>query len=210
MPERSGITAAILAILAFAGVAAVPSFLKKANAKAKPIIEPKLEPSFTSPARPHSGLNRIFKKPEAPRLIMDLDLLYEKWGQRYGVDPKLLKALAIVESSEQPNAKNPADPSFGLMQILCVNDGLDNPCKNKFNIEGWEGATPNRLFNPDFNVSLGAQIIAWNVRTYGFKRGIATYNRWASRKDPADGPFGNQRYVDKVLREYRALGGKES
>ena len=135
---------------------------------------------------------------------VEFDVLYSKYGKRYGVDPKLLKALAITESSENPNAVNPADPSAGLFQILCVPDGKGG-CANQFNIEGWPPPDRQRLFDPDYNTMLAAQIISWNISTYGFKRGIAVFNRWKSRFDPPNGPFGNQSYVDKVLKNFRGL-----
>lgn len=136
-----------------------------------------------------------------------LDDIYKEQGQRFGVDWKLLKALAIVESSERPQVKNPADPSYGLMQVLCVPDG-NGGCSNKFNIEGWPPAKAEDLYDAEYNVSLGAQIIKWNIETFGFEKGIAVYNNWSARNEQA--PYSNQSYVDKVLREFRNLGGEVS
>lgn len=135
---------------------------------------------------------------------VNLDDVYKEQGMRFNVDWKLLKALAIVESSERPEVKNPADPSFGLMQILCVPDGKGG-CSNRFNIEGWPPQKEEDLYDPQYNVSLGAQIIKWNIDTFGFVKGIAVYNNWSARNEQP--PFSNQSYVDKVLREYRGLGG---
>lgn len=135
-----------------------------------------------------------------------MDDIYRRHAQSVGVDWRLLKAIARVESSENPNAVNPSDPSVGLMQILCVPDGKGG-CANKFNIAGWPPKNREELFNPDFNVLLGAQILAWNIQTFGTSKGIAVYNSWSARNDPRNGPFRNQSYVDKVMAEYRALGG---
>lgn len=136
-----------------------------------------------------------------------LDDLYRKHATAAGLDWRLLKAIAIVESSENPNAVNPSDPSAGLMQVLCAGPGPDGRCTNRLNLPGWP---PRReaLFDPDTNLQFAAGILKWNIDSYGLLRGIAVYNRWASRLDPPDGPFGNQTYVDKVTREYRALGGR--
>lgn len=71
---------------------------------------PKVSADFKSP---------VVFGPELPLL----DALYARHGKEKGVDPTLLKALAITESSEDPRAVNPADPSVGLMQILCVPNG---------------------------------------------------------------------------------------
>lgn len=135
-----------------------------------------------------------------------MDEIFQKYGVKYGVDPILLKAIATVESSLNPQAVNPADPSVGLMQILCLPDGKGG-CRNRFNIDGWEDATFERLKDADFNVMLGAQILAWNLKTYGYPRGIAVYNAWDQRHAPVNGPFKNQSYVDKVIGAYRKLSG---
>lgn len=138
-----------------------------------------------------------------------LSVIYEKWGQHYKVDPLLLQAIARVESGENPTAKNLADPSFGLMQILCQDNGFGG-CKNEFHIQGWPPYSRNQLYDPDYNVQIGAQIIKYNITTFGFKRGIACYNNWSARKSPPTGPFPNNEYVDKVMLEYARLGGKQA
>ena len=138
---------------------------------------------------------------------MNLDEIYKIVGEEFTVDWRLIKALAIVESSERPGVKNAADPSFGLMQILCQPDG-NGGCSNTFNIEGWPPRSSDELFDPLYNVRLGTQIIKWNVETFGFKQGIAVYNNWGARNDSYDGPFRNQGYVNKVLSEFRKLGGQ--
>ena len=141
-----------------------------------------------------------------------LDSIFKKYGTRYGVDPLLLKAIATVESSLKSDAVNEADRySVGLMQILYrPSSALDrnSPPSNRFNIEGWNEATFDKLKDPDFNVKLGAQILAWNIKTYGMPRGIAVYNAWDQRHAPQGGPFKNQSYVDKVTRVYAQLQEK--
>lgn len=105
----------------------------------------------------------------------------------------------MTESRLNPNAVNAADnESIGLMQVLCRPDGLGG-CSNKFNVDGWSEATRKKLFDPRFNIRIGAQILAWNIRTYGLPKAIAVYNRWAERTALVAGPFENQSYVDAVL-----------
>lgn len=141
-----------------------------------------------------------------PAVRGGLDAIYQYHAKRNGLDWRLLKAIAQVESSENPNDVNPADPSFGLMQILCKPDG-NGGCRNKFYIDGWPPKNKEALFDPNYNVHLGAQILAWNIERYGFERGIAVYNSWGARNDDRNGPFRNQAYVTKVLRNYNALLG---
>lgn len=143
-----------------------------------------------------------------------LDAIFEKYGARYGVDALLLKAIATVESSLNPAAVRwnpPHDISVGLMQILylpIVPGDTNSAPKNWFNVDGWADATFEKLKDADFNVRIGAQIIAWNIKTFGFKRGIAVYNAWSARHAGVDGPFPNQPYVEKVLRVYARLREK--
>ncbi len=128
-----------------------------------------------------------------------IDDLFRKWGAVYGVEWRLLKAIADTESRLNPDAVNAADKeSIGLMQVLCRPDGAGG-CSNRLNVDGWSEATREKLFDPRFNIRIGAQILAWNIRTYGMPRAIAVYNRWAERTSPVAGPFLNKLYVDAVL-----------
>jgi soluble lytic murein transglycosylase-like protein len=133
--------------------------------------------------------------------------LFKKHANRKGLDWRLLKAIATVESSLNPQAYNPNDPSYGLMQLLCRQDGASGTCTNRLNVSDWPPENPNQLFDPDYSIHIASQILRWNIDNYGFKRGIATYNAWSAHKAPPNGPFPNQDYVDKVLSEYRNLGG---
>jgi transglycosylase-like protein with SLT domain len=141
--------------------------------------------------------------------VGNMDAAFQEHGARYGVDPLLLKAIATVESSLKPDAVNAADRySVGLMQILyrpSDPNNLNSKPLNHFDIDGWNEATFDRLKTIDFNVKLGAQIIAWNLKTYGYPRGIAVFNAWDQRHSPLHGPFKNQAYVDKVIRIYSEL-----
>ena len=129
--------------------------------------------------------------------------LFKKWGAAYGVEWQLLKAVARKESRLNPNAVNNADnESIGLMQVLCRPDGRGG-CANSLKVDGWSGATRRKLFDPDFNIKIGAQILAWNIRKYGMPKAIAVYNRWAERSSPVAGPFENHPYVVAVLGNYR-------
>ena len=132
----------------------------------------------------------------------DYDALFQKHGAAHGVDWRLLKVLAEVESHMNPRAENPDGFSAGLMQIHCRDDGRGG-CSNKFYIDGWPVKSRAQLYDPDTSVHLGAQIIAWNIRTYGLHKGIAIYNQWSARHTPNGVLFPNQFYVDKVLNAYR-------
>jgi soluble lytic murein transglycosylase-like protein len=132
-----------------------------------------------------------------------VDDLFRKWGAVYGVEWRLLKAVARKESRLNPNAVNDADnESIGLMQVLCRPDGQGS-CANTLKVDGWSEATRRKLFDPEFNIRIGAQILAWNIRKYGMPKAVAVYNRWKERSSPVAGPFENHAYVLAVLKNYR-------
>lgn len=137
--------------------------------------------------------------------------IFRKWGDRYGVDPLLLEAHAIVESNLDPDAVRwnpPSDISVGLMQILYIPTDLNDvnsPPKNRLNVDGWNAATFDKLKDPDFNVMIGAQIVRYNITTFGLPRAIAVYNNYSQRFAGMGGPFTNQSYVNKVSRAYAQL-----
>mgnify|MGYP001578957941 CR=1 FL=1 len=133
-----------------------------------------------------------------------LDAMYRAHAQAQGLDWRLVKAIAIVESSENTRAINARDPSIGIMQIHCT-EGMQGRCANRFDITGWSSVTRDALFDVQTNIGFGTKILSWNIRTYGFQRGIAIYNSWPARLTPAGKPFPNQSYVDKVLHTYRQL-----
>lgn len=145
----------------------------------------------------------------AQGLVMSLDDLYQRHGLAFGIDWRLVKAIAQHESGENPTAVNSADnESIGIMQVLCRPDGQGG-CKNRLNLPSWKDATREKLLDADFNISIGAQILASNVRIYGVPKGIAVYNAWDQHTAPTAGPFKNQRYVNDVLRRAHALGWTE-
>lgn len=129
---------------------------------------------------------------------VNLETIYRKHALINGLDWRLLKAIAITESNENPGALGDDGKSQGIMQVHCDANCPTCYCKNKLNVVGWGTATPEKLMDPDFNVKIAAQILAWNIGMYGHDKGIAVYNNWSSRLDPQEGPFRNQQYVDKV------------
>lgn len=133
----------------------------------------------------------------------DIDFIFQKYGDQFGLDWKLLKAVATQESGLNPNAVNPRDPSVGLMQILCRGYPSTVTCQNKFNIRGWPPETGEQLKDPDYNVYLGAQILKWNIDTYGLRKGIAVYNNWNARDQTE--PFSNQNYLERIMKIYEGL-----
>lgn len=134
----------------------------------------------------------------------DYDHLFRKHGEAQGVDWRLLKAIATVESHLNPRAENPDGLSAGIMQIHCA-PAHGATCRNRFDLPAWPPASREQLYDPDYNISIAAQILRWNICVYGLRRAIAAYNSWSARLTPRGEAFPNQYYVDKVLHTYRNL-----
>lgn len=82
---------------------------------------------------------------------------FQQAGQRYGVSPDLLRAIAKAESNLNPSATNHnrnATVDVGLMQINSIwADQL--------------GPTWNYLFDPCTNIMVGAWILSQCMSDYG-------------------------------------------
>lgn len=80
-------------------------------------------------------------------------LIMEKATER-GLDPCLVAGIIEVESSFNPDAQNPADPSLGLMQITPI-ALLDT--QQRGNISA--SVTFQQLRNPEINVEVGTEFL---------------------------------------------------
>lgn len=134
-----------------------------------------------------------------------LDATYRAHAEAQGLDWRLVKAIAIVESNERLDAVHVASQSHGLVQILCVDDDQGGCSNRLIDVVGWPPPSRDTLFDPGYNLLIGTQILAWNLRTYGLHKGIAVYNQWSARNTPRGQAFPNQVYVDKVLLAYQQL-----
>ncbi|MEZ8082796.1 lytic transglycosylase domain-containing protein [Enterovibrio norvegicus] len=121
---------------------------------------------------------------------------FEEAGQHYNVSPKLLKAIATVESSLNPNAYNEnkrngkvVSRDFGLMQI---NSTWFNRL-SEFNVN------EKNVYEPCFNVSLGAWVLSSNFASHGHNwNSVGAYNAGFSKRTE------NARriYIQKVKKVY--------
>ena len=171
--------------------------LKQSTSQIKEIL-PSLEP------RKETLYDIDWLAYEATPTALGYDYLYQQYAKGKSYDWKLLKAIAQVESDENPNATNPVDPSYGLCQILCQPDGVGG-CRNALNVAGWPPSGKDALYDPDYNVYIASQILEWNIANYGLQKGIAVYNSWSANTADRSGPFPNQSYVEKVNLKYYAL-----
>ena len=85
-----------------------------------------------------------------------VDSLIHKWATRVAnLSFAEIKAIVWVESSGNPNAMNPSDPSWGLMQVT--------PLIGR----AFAGITKNeQLLNPDTNLKAGTGFLSELKRQY--------------------------------------------
>lgn len=122
---------------------------------------------------------------------------FDEAGQYYNVDPKLLKAIAMVESSLNPHAYNEnlndrgdvVSRDYGLMQIN----------SSWFNRLDQFDVNEQTVYEPCFNVFLGAWVLSSNFSTHGYNwNSVGAYNAGFSKsKEQA-----RQVYIRKVKRYY--------
>jgi uncharacterized protein YycO len=121
--------------------------------------------------------------------------LFVKAGTKYGVSPKLLAAVAKVESGYNPQAVSKVG-ARGLMQLM--------PSTAK-------GLGVDDAFDPEQAILGGAKLLAHNLREFkSLPLALAAYNAGggAVKKYGGIPPFAEtQAYVPKVQKALAALGG---
>lgn len=99
----------------------------------------------------------------------------ERWRStvsQYPLDPLTVnEVLAIIwsESSGKPDAVNPSDPSWGLMQVTM-------PIAYAYGAHGQY--TPTDLLDPDINLSIGIAFLRYLKQRYSsqFANWVIAYN----------------------------------
>lgn len=113
---------------------------------------------------------------------------YDDLFKRYAHNPRLAKAVAIVESGLDPGAVGDNGKAFGLMQLWFET------------ARGWgyEGG-PHGLLNPETNIYYATKELNHLIGHYGLNRGIMGYNLGETRLKKGGL---NIDYLNRVLREY--------
>ncbi len=147
------------------------------------------------------------------------DDLIRQAGERYGVDPRLIKAVIWRETKFQPD-KVGAHGERGLMQIT------ERAAEDWARAEKIENFVPTDLFDPKTNIEAGTWYLGRALRHWGGKDdpvpfALAEYNagrtrvkRW-EKEVPAGGAFGavelaavmdfptTKKYIADIVARYR-------
>lgn len=120
---------------------------------------------------------------------------WKEAGDRYGIDPWLLYAIAEQESNFDPNAINDSNKNLtrdvGLMQI----NSFWLPKLKEY------GISESDLFDPCINIHVGAWVLAQSIKVFGYNwEAIGAYN--AGTKRTAARSRLRERYAVSVYRRY--------
>lgn len=102
----------------------------------------------------------------------EIDALLTRQANRFDVEPALVKAIAKVESNFKPTAKNPLDPSYGLMQItpmLAQDYGYVKDYKRVSRKE------ISALYDPEINTEIACRHLNY-LSAFGYVAMVHGYN----------------------------------
>lgn len=116
--------------------------------------------AYASPATGKTPLNSI-------------DSLIKENSTRYGVPTALIKAVIKTESDFNPEAVNPKDPSYGLMQIMPI-------LAEDFGIvRDWRNVTDAEVAMiklPSKNIQIGTWFLSKLLKKYPMEIAVQMYN----------------------------------
>lgn len=126
-----------------------------------------------------------------------LEPIINEMGQKYNIEPALVKAIIKTESNWDVNASrfeaHKGDASWGLMQLLLA---------TARKILNTASLTTTQLIQPRVNIEAGTKLMLENWNRWGNLRdAVAAYNAGSPRLGK-DGKYINKVYVDKVFRNY--------
>jgi len=112
------------------------------------------------------AFSREFGSPKKLNADVPFRSLIVKYSVKNGLDPCLVAAVIQKESSFNPSAVNPGDPSFGLGQLKLETARQFEP-----------EVTRDDLFNPETNIRLMCRFLAWLKKNgVPYPEGIHAYN----------------------------------
>ena len=133
----------------------------------------------------------------APKAVTHIDVIerINYHANKWGLEVALVKAIAKAESNLNPMAKNPADPSYGLMQItpiLAQDYGLISDYKSV------SQSDIAKIYNIDNNLTVACRFLK-HLSKYSFAQMVQSYNvgEWGYKTGRR-----NVEYLEKVRSYY--------
>ncbi|HFQ9323757.1 TPA: lytic transglycosylase domain-containing protein [Escherichia coli] len=162
---------------------------KQYDAKYRPVdLAEQLNSDMSAINRPSVGGNNNVPYNQGGQY----DSIFSDAGKKWGVDPRLLKAVMMQESGGNPNATSSAD-AYGLMQII-------RPNFKATGITDWT--------DPNQNINAGAQILSENLLRSGGDVPLALRYYHGGYDTSRWGPV-NRAYPDAVLGHYQKIINEE-
>ncbi|KJR35926.1 MULTISPECIES: lytic transglycosylase domain-containing protein [Vibrio] len=122
---------------------------------------------------------------------------FDEAGKYYNVDPKLLEAIATVESSLNPSAYNENKNAAG--KVLSRDFGLMQINSSWFDKLSDFNVNEQNVYEPCFNVSLGAWVLSANFASHGYNwNSVGAYNAGFSKRTED----ARKIYIQKVKSAY--------
>lgn len=127
------------------------------------------------------------------RPSVDLEPLFSAAGHLAGIDPMLLKAIAMRESSLNPGNWTPATGAVGLMSLESQN---------------WRSLGVTDPWDPAQNIMGGALLLGDNLKMYDgdLNKALQQYNGG----NPSRWGAATQSYVQTVRDNYKKLTGQQA
>lgn len=133
-----------------------------------------------------------------PQAVSQWTDLANKWAQNYSIlDPEEILAIIWSESTGNPNAENPGDPSWGLMGVTALIAQAYG---------GFPSSDTSWHNDPDKNVKAGAGFLADLKNKYSsdYPAWVAAYNEGETNLTRG---YKDQAYVDAFNSHLAALKG---
>lgn len=132
---------------------------------------------------------------------------YQRAGARYGVSADLLRAVAIVESAENPKAINQTH----LERTGSVDIGLMQINSRHLGALAKQGISQRDLYQPCISVNVGAWLLRDLIGRYGSTwRAVGAYNASCTQLKADACTQARLRYVSKVQRALSRLAHRSS
>lgn len=116
----------------------------------------------------------------APADGLELVMMVRQTAERHGISPRLLEAIAQVESNFDPKAVS-RDGAIGLLQVVPETAG-----REVYRLRGMPGHPDTAsLFQAEYNADIAAEYVAWLHRYFGQQASpeviVAAYNAGPGR-----------------------------